>query len=423
MRRTCFQHSLLTGVLAFSLVAAFSFLKPERATKSESPFQQRSVTNQPIATIPVEIPSYGIVFLKAQINNSSPLSFALDSGASFPFVINSSKAEPLGLLLEGELESSGGAGEGAYNIKFARGVSVRVPGLTLRQQTAAVIDLTGIETLAGRDIDGLVGSNIFKRFVVEVDYEGHAVKLYDPTTYNYTGPGESLPLTVENDYLFVTARLALTPRESVSGKFLIDTGGGMVTAVLTTPFVESKNVVSMLGKTIRDDSLTGLGGNIKLLVSRAHGFQIGNITIRQPIVHLSQNETGALASTAFDGVIGSELLNRLRVIFDASRRRLILEPNINISRPSEYNMTGISVRATGKEFKRFTVYQVLKDSPGSEAGVRKGDLVAQINGRPATEFTLDDIYRMFKESHSGLRLTLSRATKTVVAEIKPRRMI
>ncbi len=391
-------------------------------TKNESIPSQPQGTNELVTSIPVKIPSYGLIFLKAQINNSPPLSFALDSGASFPFVINTSRAKALGLNLEDESVRSGGAGEGSYKIKFAKDITVGLPGLTLRQQTAVAINLDTIETLAGRQLDGLVGNPIFRRFVVEIDYVDHTVKLYEPQNYNYGGSGEILPLLSQGDYLLVKATLGVTPARKIAGTFLIDTGGGMVTTVLATPFVESKNVVGSLSKTIRDDSLSGLGGDIKLLVSRAHSLAIGKLVVQEPIIHLSQNRSGALASPGFDGVIGAELLNRFRVIFDFSRRQLILEPNRHFGKSSDYNQTGISVRSDRERFKIFTVYDVLENSPGSEAGVKKGDVLVQINERSAKEFTLADIYQLFKESWV-LRLTLSRGDKTFVATIKPRRMV
>ena len=421
LRRTSLQHLFL--VLVFGLAAGYSFVKPQRDSRSDSLSRQAVITNQPVTTIPVEIPSYGIIFLKAQINNSDPMWFALDSGASLPFIINRSKLESLKLKADSEVEGGGGAGEGSYKVQIMRNVSVALPGIALQQQRLAAIDLSTIETLAGRRLDGLVGVSLFHKFIVEIDYAAQRVNLFDPRNYRYSGTGEVLPLIVEGNYLLVRATVELSPQTSVSGKFLLDTGGGLVTAVLTTPFVKSENVRAHLKKTIQDDSLSALGGDIKVHVGRPFALKLGTHTISQPILYLSQNNSGALASADYDGVIGAEVLKRFRVIFDYSRRQLILERNAHFADASEYNKTGISVRATGDSFKVFTVYQVMTDSPGFEVGVRKGDVIVQINERPAAEFVLDDIYRLFKESTGVIRLTLTRGREIVKANIKPRLLI
>lgn len=385
---------------------------------------QRAATNHPITTIAVEIPSYGIIFLKAEINNSPPLWFALDSGARFPFALNTSRVLSMGYNLTNGPDGVGGAGEGTYQTKFARNVSVSIEGLTLpRQPYATTLSLGPIESLAGRHIDGLVGAHLFNRYVVEIDYVANTVKLYASRRFRYSGAGEILPASIENDYFFVKGTLAVSPTHEIPAKFLIDTGGGMIMAALTTPFVEVNNLVSSLGKTIRDNSLSALGGDVKVFVARARAIKLGTLTINEPIVHLSQNKSGALAATDFDGIIGAELLKKFRVIFDYSRQRLILEPNTYFSQRCEYNMTGVSVRATGQDFKRFTVYQVINDSPGAEAGVRVGDVIVSLNGRPASELTVDDFYRMFRQNHEILRVQLSRGISTVSAEIKPRRLL
>ena len=41
---------------------------------------QTSVLTKSIATIPVEVPSYGLLFLQARVNGSGPMSFVLDTG-------------------------------------------------------------------------------------------------------------------------------------------------------------------------------------------------------------------------------------------------------------------------------------------------------------------------------------------------------
>jgi hypothetical protein len=63
-----------------------------------------------LVTLPADITSYGGIFLQARINNSGPMWFALDSGATSPFFIDTRRARDLGLKLQGRVSRGGGAG-------------------------------------------------------------------------------------------------------------------------------------------------------------------------------------------------------------------------------------------------------------------------------------------------------------------------
>jgi len=43
--------------------------------------------------------------------------------------------------------------------------------------------------------DGLVGSDLFFRYVVDVDYARHRLSLYEPRGFRYAGAGTPIPLT------------------------------------------------------------------------------------------------------------------------------------------------------------------------------------------------------------------------------------
>ena len=411
----------LWSALVVSALAPGVFTQPQQVpTPAKSPARG-------FVTIPADITGYGIIFLRARINNSEPMWFALDSGASFPFVIDSKRARALGLKLQGHLARGGGAGPRAYEVALTRGVSINLGGLKFADQRAAVFALASLAAQAGRPLDGLVGLDLFTRYVVEIDYLGNKISLYDPQTYTDSGAGESIPLTLRDGHFFVPAKIEMPGRPPLDGQFLVDTGGGLVTAVLTTPFAQSNSLPNNLPRstprTILDRSLAGLGGETRLLVSRATSFTLGNLVIREPVIYVSQDRGGALASSDYDGLIGGEILRRFKVIFDYARRRLILEPNAHYAEPVEYDMSGMRLRAEGGDLRTFRIYQVLEDSPAGEARLRKGDVLVAINGAPASRFSLDEIYQMLKQQGRQYRLRLRRGGGTLTVKIKMRRLV
>lgn len=384
--------------------------------------QVPSAIKSPV-TIPADVTGYGLIFVRTRINNSQPLWFALDSGASFPVVIDTRRARDLGLKLQDNFTLEGGAGAGTFEVAMTRGVSVNLGGLELADQTAAVFALWSLEAIAGRPLDGLIGRDLFSRYVVEIDYLGNKISLYSPQTYTYPGAGESIPLALRGDYLFVSAKIELPARLPLEGQFLVDTGGGFVTAILNAPFARSRGVPARSQRSVLDRSLSGLGGETRLLVSRATSFVLGKLAIREPIIYVSQDRSGALARADFDGVIGGEILRRFTVIFDYPRGRLILEPNAHYAEPFEYDMSGIRLHAGGGNFRTFKVYQVLENSPAAHAGLREGDVLAAINGAPASRFSLDEIYQMLRQQGSEYKISVRRGSETLSVTIKTQRLI
>jgi aspartyl protease/PDZ domain-containing protein len=385
--------------------------------------QNVSVTADKPVTIPIDVAGYGLIFLPARINGSEPMWFALDSGASFPFIVDQRRARKLGLKLEEQFKTGGGAGAGTYEVAWTKGLSINISNLHFADQNAAVIALSSLEAIAGRPLDGVIGSDLFKRYVVEIDYPGNRVSLYHPLNYTYSGDGESIPLTIHDNHLFVSAKMIMAGDRELDGRFLVDTGGGLVTAILTAPFARSRKLPAPNQKTIVDRSLSGLGGQTSLLVARARSFSLGEFTIRDPVIYLSQDSDGALASSEYAGVLGAEILRKFKLVFDYPRGRLFLEPNAYYADPTEYDMSGIRFRAEGNDLRTFRVFQVLKDSPAAAAGIREGDLLDTIDGVPASGYSLDDIYQALKQQGRNYQLRIKRGRETLSANIKMRRLI
>ena len=384
---------------------------------------RHTLTSPAPVTIPLDVTSYGGIFLQARINNSTPMSFALDSGASFPFVINASKATALGLKLQDRVSVGGGAGPNNYEVSQTSGLTVTLEHKEFTDQRGAVMSLGLVEEQFGRPVDGLVGVDLFLNNVVEIDYAGKKLRLYDSQSYIYSGTGESVPLTLHDRHFFVPAMIAIPNLGRRAGQFLVDTGGCMMTVVLTTPFAQRNNLPIASQKTILDRSVAGLGGETRLLVGRASNFTIGSFVIPSPLIYISQDKGGALASSEYDGLVGTEILRRFKLIFDYSRRRLILEQNPNFEEEFEYDMSGMSLRAYGDDFRTFKVYQALENSPAAKAGLRAGDIIERIDALPASQLTLEQIMQMMKVPDYEYKLTIKRDADTRVMKIRTRRLI
>jgi hypothetical protein len=228
---------------------------------------------------------------------------------------------------------------------------------------------------------------------------------------------------LHDGHFFVPARINIQDRGELVGRFVVDTGGCMMTVVLTTPFANSSHLPVPSQKTILDRSVSGLGGATQLLIGRAAHFKIGSTIFASPLIYISQDKGGALASSEYEGLIGTEILRRFKVIFDYARHRLILERTAHFDEPLEYDMSGMSLRTYGLDFSTFKIYQVVQDSPAGRAGLRVGDIIEGIDAVPASRLTLEQILQMMKTPGREYKLTIKRDSDTRLVQLTTRRLI
>ena len=345
----------------FAFIALFSYAGQQHFVT----FAQNPHPPQSVASIPIMVDGENKIFLKARINNSAPLTFLLDSGAGSGLVLYFKAAQALHLNPQGRGKGSGG-GAGTFETKSVKGVLLQLPGVEMNNQTCVVFPPEKTSLGFGKVVDGVIGYTLFSRYVVELDYRFKVVNLYEPQTYQYTGSGESVPIRIMSNLPFARLTIPIAGRKPIEGEFIVDLGAARFTAILNTPVVASRKLLTTQ-KTMKDLGAEGVGGEVKLFVGRLPQLQLARFTLTDPVVHFAQDQKGLFASDDFSGVIGGELLRRFKVIFDYSRKRIILEANESFTEPFEYDMVGIRLRAESEDFKTVKVRRVSENSPAAAA--------------------------------------------------------
>src|SRR5690606_2534830 len=105
------------------------------------------------------------------------------------------------------------------------------------------------------------------------------------------------------------------------------------------------------------------------------------------------------------GSLGSELLSRMKLIFDYPRGRMLYKKSSSFSQPFSYDMSGITVRLLDVEEGRVYVSQIKEGSPAYLGGVRQFDEIYSINNVPIFFWKLSDINDLFR-SEAGRRIKL-----------------
>lgn len=391
------------------------------AQRDSKPFGYRFTSGSSAKGIPFEI-NANKIYLRVHVNNKGPFSFILDSGAAFD-VLDEEQARAMNVEFSDEAVVRG-AGEGSVRISAGAGVSLSLAGLEIVKPNITILPIhSSISNNEGRDVDGLLGYDFFKRFVIEIDYANKRISIHDQKTYQYAGTGKIIPLEENNGHTFINTTLVLADGRQLPVRLLVDTGARMG-VMLNTPFVDSHQLVGTTTQIIDPVISIGVGGSYRSAVARIESLRLGPFTMKEPVVTLSRSKSGVLAGSGYDGIIGAEILRRFKVIFDYSRQQMIVEPNANLNEPYKYDMSGLVLVAEGSSLKTYKIYQVLDRSPAAESGLQKDDEIRVINGQPAANFTLEQIRQMFTE-RAGVeyKLGIQRNNQLLTVVLKLRKLI
>jgi C-terminal processing protease CtpA/Prc len=101
-----------------------------------------------------------------------------------------------------------------------------------------------------------------------------------------------------------------------------------------------------------------------------------------------------------------------------------LESNADFDAPYEFDMSGLFIKAEGRDLRIFKVYKVFRNSPGFEAGLQESDFIESIDNRPAASMSFEQIRQMFKqEAGKEYLLSIKRGNKKLRTKMKLRRLI
>jgi predicted aspartyl protease len=322
--------ALLVWVLVLSfplnLTAQQSEQNSSNRRRQQAASHVRFTSGNSALNIPLEIDN-NIILMLVSVNNSKPLKFIFDTGASHT-VISSARAAELGLKSEGEV--SGTATGGAIHGSYVKGVSLSVQGAEVSNQLIASLPFP---TVPGFEFDGVIGYDFINEFVVEIDYLKKILNLYNPRTYIYKGRGGIIPLALAGRTPLARTTIMLEKGRSVNAVLEIDTGADG-TLVIHSPFVKKHGLLSAITDTTASAG-RGAGGEQKRIVARVKAVRLGRFVFNNPPVALALEAKPGDTSEENDGVVGGEIFRRFKVIIDYSRQRMILEPNKSFNNPFE----------------------------------------------------------------------------------------
>jgi hypothetical protein len=349
-----------------------------------------------------------LILIDVSVNGSKPLPFALDSGSDHT-VIDQGAAKALGLAIGSpSLPSHGAATVSDVNLAWT--------GFEWLDQSPEVADLAGLAPVMGVRIDGILGADLFEQFVIVVRYGKGSVSFYDPANFHYTGGGAPIYPHMR-DGLPVVATNLMVGSKPVVAMLELDTGS-VDDLTLNGSFAKSSGWADSVSNTVSEPPTAP--GELPRRYARITALRIKSIALSEPVAAFSGSDTTRIG----DGSIGGPILSRFTVVFDYPRKQIFLEPNQAMGasgRPFPFDASGLILTARGPD--TFRIAAVLPGSPADSAGLKPGDLLTAIDGKPTATMTLDNLRRLFQQSGKEYEVTYVRGGRKATATIALRAML
>ncbi|MBV8726652.1 MAG: aspartyl protease family protein [Candidatus Eremiobacteraeota bacterium] len=364
------QHTTVGGNTADFRLSSVSFNDAGAAAALLVPpttAQDYTLNGAPSVTVPFDLVE-NHVYVRAKLDGKGPYTFIFDTGGAN--IITPQVAADLKSAEQGNARI-GGIGATREQTSFTRVKSLDLNGAELRDQDFIVLDIArsfGIAT--GLHVDGLIGHEVLARFVTTFDYANRRI------IFTLRGNGDpvlSNPLDFAFDGDTPTIHASV---DGINGWFTVDTGArGSLS--LVTPFVAAHPAIAPTANAPTGTLGIGVGGGATARFGRIRDLRIGAFSIPNVVTSFSTTNTGAFSSSSISGNIGGAVWKRFAITFDYPDQRIGLQPNAAFSLPDTYDRSGLFLINAGGDL---TVYDVLTHTPAASQDIRKGDIIASIDG-------------------------------------------
>jgi predicted aspartyl protease len=396
--------------------------------KAQNPFGFELDNGSKTVEIPFRKES-NLIIIPIKVNGNGPFDLIFDTGSESGLILDKSIIPDYNLDSARRIPVYAKEGQKLTEFLVANKLSVTLDGVKGTNQTMLVLDedIMDIHNVIGSNIYGVIGSELFNRFVVEIDYMNQIIKLQDPKSFKKPRNYKAVKLEVNNFRPYVTVKLGQKGTKKINAKLLVDSGAS---SALFLDEANNENI-PLLKRTIDISLGTGIAGVVEGKIGKVHklkigGYRFSNITTSYPNEWSisSKNEAILDKSNIRHGTLGADLLSRFDVIFDYSKNTMYLKKNEGFSNEFFFNTVGLNVMAMGLELNNYVVSDIIKDSQAHKAGIQVGDEIISLNGKLAFFYSLTDINNMLRNKPGTLlTLVLRREKELIKKTIKQKRVL
>jgi len=328
-------------------------------------FPAKLITSVPFSTF-----AGGIVVIRAQLAGyPDTLNFIMDTGSA-GVSLDSTTCLRLKIQPVCTDQFISGVG-GVRRISYVSNQSLLLGQIRVDSLHFHVGDYEILSSEYGDRIDGIIGDDFYKRYIVRIDYDSNEMYVYSKGDFKYPKGGFSLKPTFS---ILPTEWAAVQDIREVRARFYFDTGAGLC-VLLNSDFIGDSSILNPEKKPFPIQA-HGMGGKVMMRVTTIKEFKLGPYRFRNLPTHIFDDVYHITSYPYHAGLIGNDVLRRFNIILNYDKGIFYLTPNSHFRDPFDYSYTGLDLYWVQGEIR---VGDVMTDSPADKAGFRADDVVLSIN--------------------------------------------
>lgn len=386
-----------------------------------------------------------LIILPLEINGA-PLSFVLDTGVSRPILFNLSERDSIDLKNTESFFLHGLGANGKIEALKSKQNTFKIGNIVGRNQDLYVVFDKSINFTPrlGILVHGIIGYDLFKDFIVEINYNSKFIRLHKPSSFKVkmSKKWKRIPITINRKKPYLDAVVTIDTIEAPV-QLLIDTGSSDALWLFKD---DSLGIKPKKGLAFRDYLGQGLSGSVYGNRSRVDDFKLGDFSLKGSNVAFPDSASINMARIYKErnGSLGGNILKRFNLFFNYSKSELYLKKNSNFKDVFTYNNSGIILEQNGFAFVKnrikvpatdpfgdknnsnavqiqsmvdylvtlkpaYQIVEVRQTSNAYKAGIRPGDILISINGKPAYSYKLTEINNILHgETGKTIRIKIER---------------
>lgn len=369
--------------------------------------------------MPIEIHN-NLVIIPVKLDGQIPLNFILDTGVRPTILLDRSITDSLDVSYARTVGLYGFGKKEEIKALVSEPVKIELEGIKNTGMSVLVLQNNDLRlaTHLGIHVHGIIGYDLFSRFVVKIDYFREKLTLIERSEFQLSEKYDSVDIQLIDSKPYLKTDFHLGKSLIADAKFLIDTGAShalIIDSHTSKVEVPTPNIESSLGR--------GIAGEIRGYLARIDYLEVGDQRLEDVIASFpsTSRPSGDIDRL---GSVGGELLRKFTVIFDFLHLKMYLKKNSSFKYPFEYDMSGLEIIAEGNDLDRFVINNVRQKSAAQSVGLKAGDIILSLNNIPSSELELSRIYTSLNAKEGKkVNITVSRNGKYISRTFRLQREI